>query len=161
MSEGKQGKQGIRGYEGVQGIQGETGSGERGAPGKKGADANPGRTMVSMFIVLGLVVIGMAWALTNHFADTQTQTQIGICERTKADRVDTARALTAMAKYYDGVIAAESVQQDVKDHAARVQDLVFESANQLRARILLCGPLIREDLHTLDERLLREARGGI
>lgn len=159
---GERGESGDRGIGGERGPKGDHGQhGSTGSTGATGPQGVPGRGIAGMFTVLLMAVILVGYGVVRNYNKQRIDTETSMCERVKGDRVDAARALTAIAKYYDGVIAAESVQQDVKDHAAAVQSLVFESANQMRSRIYKCPELIEDGEMIIDERLLREAQGGL
>lgn len=85
---------------------------------------------------------------------------VEMCERVKADRVDNARGWTEMEHYMEG-ISKEGPTEDIRDQAADSRVKVGESANQLRSRLFLCEPLIREGAQAIDDRALREAQGDL
>lgn len=89
-------------------------------------------------------------------ADTDTS-RIASCERSKADRIDTARASTAQAKYLRRIIAARSVAGDVRSAAVSSERLWEASAVGLRSRLLLCEPLITSGSPEIDTVALEKA----
>lgn len=114
------------------------------------------------FFIVTLIAIGLiGWAVASSVQDNAIDDSLGVCNRAVADRVDNARAWTAVEGYYDSIAHAKSVERDVHKLAADVRSVVGESANQLRTRLIQCEPLIKNGKHLIDMRLLREAQGEI
>ena len=113
--------------------------------------------LLPIMVVLILAVFAVGKNARSEIVDRQ----VAMCERVKLDRVDSARALTALVNYYEEISHAASVREDVRSQARRINRVMHESANQLRTRILQCRPLIEGGRELLDERLLREAQGDL
>lgn len=99
-------------------------------------------------------------AIANEQSDKLTKAVIDMCERNKLDRIDNARAWTEIERYME-LVSEAATAEAIRDQASDTRVKVGESANQLRTRLYLCEPLIRQDLGIIDDRALREAKGDL
>lgn len=99
--------------------------------------------------------------LVRHMLRSRIEAEMGICERLKSDRKDSARAFTAIALYLEERLVSGALSRREKILAARAFKQTHESANQMRLRLWLCGPLIRENREESDRSAQREARGEL
>jgi hypothetical protein len=115
-------------------------------------------------IILGVALLAVvAWYLDNQSAERTEaiiQGRIDGCERGKTRDIALALAAQTESDYKLGVLAAASVQQDVKSVATVAQQQWARTAKVARARLVLCEPLIRHSQEVPDRQALREAKGG-
>jgi hypothetical protein len=106
-------------------------------------------------IVIATLLVGV-YEKSSHDSQQLRTSSLAGCERGKQDRVAHARVYTALATYYDGVTHAASVKRDVKTIARSVHTELQDAAAGMKARILLCAPLIDDGREIPDRRLLRQ-----
>lgn len=119
----------------------------------------------SLAIVSALVSATVSFLLaTDQAADDlelQTRSRIQACEFVKLDRIDNARAWTAMAKAERRDSLDPATIPSERERSAIEAAIYSESARQLRARLYECEPLVRHNRRIIDPEALRDARGGI
>jgi hypothetical protein len=118
------------------------------------SEAAHSRRIWIMFLSLVAINVFAAYGFSKSVRDDIRESQIAGCERSKQDRLVIAKSQAAMITYYEGVLAAKSVQEDVKRSATVIHDRLTESRNSLRSRILECEPLIDEGERIPDADLL-------
>lgn len=111
--------------------------------------------MGAFVILLAALLVGSYFQQRNLNQQTRAS-QLAGCERGKQDRMDHARVYEAQAHYWQGVLGAKSVHEDVKRVARVVHAAVERSARGMRSRILKCGPLIDDGKSIPDRALLRQ-----
>jgi hypothetical protein len=114
-----------------------------------------------LIAVVFLVVLGLGaftfYEMKRGEAENQARRtyQLESCERGKLDRADHLAVYAAMAEYYEGVLAARSVKEDVKRSARRIHAAVSGARDGLKSRILLCEPLVDDNQRIPDYRILK------
>lgn len=112
-------------------------------------------------LVAGLAATLATYAIVIGRVGDIQDAQVESCERATADRVDNARGWTEVEDSVRHRSLDENLPASERRRAAGSSVVYGESANQLRSRLYLCDPLIRDGERQIDEARLRETQGEL
>lgn len=118
-------------------------------------------TILLCSLASGFLAYKLADSKSADRTEATIESRIAGCERAKEDRLDNARGWTKLERGERRDSQDPSGGPGEQRRSAGEAVVFGESANQLRSRLFLCEPLIRDGVKIIDPVALAEAKGEL